>query len=263
MNYSDRRSLGFTLAELLVVVAIIAVLTAVAIPVFTSQMEKSREAADTANIRDQYAEVMVTAMERGADVNDDGADFGKISLRQKDDGWQSTDMGHSLSGIATVEGGPTEGGSAWVTYTESNGAVIHFSGTSVTPGGSTGGSTGDGASPVSGFTLKTGFSSFSDIKLKSSSTKDYKFYVAEAPCTATFKIVSKGGHGQSNGNKLQSEELSFSENGSFEFNIQEMTHGNGEFFLEVTSVSSDDPRPISVIQAEIENALLHGLYESD
>ena len=37
---------GFTLAELLIVVAIIAVLVAVAIPVFGSQLEKSREAAD-------------------------------------------------------------------------------------------------------------------------------------------------------------------------------------------------------------------------
>ncbi len=48
---------GFTLAELLIVVAIIAVLTAIAIPVFTSQLEKSREATDAANVRDAYAEV--------------------------------------------------------------------------------------------------------------------------------------------------------------------------------------------------------------
>lgn len=34
---------GFTLAELLIVVAIIAVLVAIAIPIFTSQLEKSRE----------------------------------------------------------------------------------------------------------------------------------------------------------------------------------------------------------------------------
>ena len=45
---------GFTLAELLIVVAIIAVLVAVAIPVFGSQLEKSREAADLANVRAAY-----------------------------------------------------------------------------------------------------------------------------------------------------------------------------------------------------------------
>ena len=46
---------GFTLAELLIVVAIIAVLVAIAIPVFTSQLEKSREATDMANVRSAYA----------------------------------------------------------------------------------------------------------------------------------------------------------------------------------------------------------------
>lgn len=42
---------GFTLAELLIVVAIIAVLVAVAIPVFNTQLEKAREAVDIANMR--------------------------------------------------------------------------------------------------------------------------------------------------------------------------------------------------------------------
>ena len=55
---------GFTLAELLIVVAIIAVLTAIAIPVFTSQLEKSREATDAANVRDAYAEI-ATALVAG------------------------------------------------------------------------------------------------------------------------------------------------------------------------------------------------------
>ena len=46
---------GFTLAELLIVVAIIAVLVAVAIPVFTSQLEKSRDAVTVSNLRSAYA----------------------------------------------------------------------------------------------------------------------------------------------------------------------------------------------------------------
>ena len=55
---------GFTLAELLIVVAIIAVLVAIAIPVFTGQLEKAREAADMANIRAAYAEACLDAIEK-------------------------------------------------------------------------------------------------------------------------------------------------------------------------------------------------------
>jgi type IV pilus assembly protein PilA len=42
---------GFTLAELLVVVAIIAVLVAISIPIFTSQLDKARKATNEANLR--------------------------------------------------------------------------------------------------------------------------------------------------------------------------------------------------------------------
>lgn len=48
---------GFTLAELLIVVAIIGVLVAISIPIFTSQLEKSRDAVTLSNIRAAYAEV--------------------------------------------------------------------------------------------------------------------------------------------------------------------------------------------------------------
>ena len=53
---------GFTLAELLIVVAIIAVLVAVSIPVFTTQLEKSREETDIANLRSAYAIGQTDAM---------------------------------------------------------------------------------------------------------------------------------------------------------------------------------------------------------
>lgn len=56
---------GFTLAELLIVVAIIGVLVAISIPIFTSQLERSREATDAANIRSQYAQVMTEAIATG------------------------------------------------------------------------------------------------------------------------------------------------------------------------------------------------------
>lgn len=49
---------GFTLAELLVVVAIVAVLVAISIPIFTSQLEKARESTDVANMRAAKAEAV-------------------------------------------------------------------------------------------------------------------------------------------------------------------------------------------------------------
>ena len=53
---------GFTLAELLIVVAIIAVLVAIAIPVFTKRLEQSRETTDLANLRSAYAAGQVAVM---------------------------------------------------------------------------------------------------------------------------------------------------------------------------------------------------------
>ena len=54
---------GFTLAELLIVVAIIAVLVAVSIPIFTSQLEKSREATDLANMRAAKAALVTKVLD--------------------------------------------------------------------------------------------------------------------------------------------------------------------------------------------------------
>lgn len=42
---------GFTLMEMLIVVAIIAILVAISMPVFTAQLDKARESTDAANLR--------------------------------------------------------------------------------------------------------------------------------------------------------------------------------------------------------------------
>ena len=57
---------GFTLMEMLIVVAIIAILVAIAIPTMTNALEQSRESADAANIRAAYAEVMTAELTEGA-----------------------------------------------------------------------------------------------------------------------------------------------------------------------------------------------------
>lgn len=68
MKQTNRK--GFTLAELLIVVAIISVLVAIAIPVFTSQLHNARVAADVADIRSYYTELQTDFMTNGKLRND-------------------------------------------------------------------------------------------------------------------------------------------------------------------------------------------------
>lgn len=82
---------GFTLAELLIVVAIIAVLTAIAIPVFTTQLEKSREATDMSNIRAAYAEVMANYLANGAQTGSNTT--ATVTAKQTKPSWQNTENG--------------------------------------------------------------------------------------------------------------------------------------------------------------------------
>lgn len=59
---------GFTLMEMLIVVAIIAVLVAIAIPTFAGALTKAKEATDVANVRAAYAEWQVAILTDGAAV---------------------------------------------------------------------------------------------------------------------------------------------------------------------------------------------------
>ena len=61
---ATRRQQGFTLLELMIVIAIIGVLVAIAIPTFSGVLEKGREATDLANVRSAYAEVMIAAIQQ-------------------------------------------------------------------------------------------------------------------------------------------------------------------------------------------------------
>ena len=68
-----KRNRGFTLMEMLIVVAIIAVLAAIAIPVFNGSLHKAKVAADMANVRVYYAELQTQYITTGEyiDIGDD------------------------------------------------------------------------------------------------------------------------------------------------------------------------------------------------
>lgn len=121
---------GFTLMEMLIVIAIIAVLIAIAIPVFASQLEKSREAADLANVRSAYAQVSAEAL-----LGDPTATV-TVDLKQKQADWQSLDP-VSIGGIVHYKNqGDTDNwkgvaapnGTCVVSYNEDYGIILTWSG---------------------------------------------------------------------------------------------------------------------------------------
>ena len=83
---------GFTLIEMLVVIAIIAVLVSIVIPTVSSATEKAKEAADVANIRSYIAEVTTEALANGT------AATRKYTMTQTQKGFQSTDI-KSIGGV--------------------------------------------------------------------------------------------------------------------------------------------------------------------
>lgn len=121
---------GFTLMEMLIVIAIIAVLIAVAIPVFASQLEKAREATDLANVRSAYAQVSTEAL-----LGDSEATV-TVNLKQKQADWQSVDP-VNIGGIVHYKNqGDTENwkgvaapnGTCVVSYKEDYGIILNWSG---------------------------------------------------------------------------------------------------------------------------------------
>lgn len=77
---------GFTLIEMLVVIAIIAVLVSIVIPVVGNSTEKAKEAADAANIRSAIAEVTTKALGDGT------ASSKTVKMTQATANFVSTDL---------------------------------------------------------------------------------------------------------------------------------------------------------------------------
>lgn len=114
-------------------VAIIAVLVAIAIPIFTNQLEKSREATDLANVRSAYAEMMTAAMSEDTSATYNGTairngDVYRVvvePLKQAKDGWTTNIENVSIGGVKSSDwiGTPKAAGRCTVTYDPSYSSV--------------------------------------------------------------------------------------------------------------------------------------------
>ena len=123
------------MAELLIVVAIIAVLVAIAIPVFSNAVERSREATDLANVRSAYAEVKSAFLSNGESTSTE------VSLEQAQDGWQSS-LPITIGGISSDDsehwiGTPGANGTCKVEIGSDGNLTLTWSGGSGSGGTST------------------------------------------------------------------------------------------------------------------------------
>ena len=120
---------GFTLAELLIVVAIIGVLVAVSIPIFTNQLKKARLATNQANARAAEAACVAKLIGDGyttgtcyyytstGTLDDDGLyGPGEVTPNQITQSVNAWEINSTLKGVEKLDDGVAD--DWWVTLSE-------------------------------------------------------------------------------------------------------------------------------------------------
>ena len=124
-----RNKKGFTLMEMLIVVAIIAILIAIAIPTFNNSLNKARVATDEANIRSGYTAVAATVLTDPTEdttavtytLNADGSATTPATTAYTCQGTVKDGQTISISGTAAIKW--AKGNTITYTYTPTTGAI--------------------------------------------------------------------------------------------------------------------------------------------
>lgn len=103
------------------------VLVAISIPIFTSQLEKSKEAVDLANIRTAYAEcstAVLTGEPNDSTVVKDGDGYKKsVTLVQAKENWTGDNADAEIGGIKASTFAPTAAGQTTTVKVAADGTV--------------------------------------------------------------------------------------------------------------------------------------------